>query len=71
VFHNDYEGARLSDDDIAVAELLNRMGTWARDNGAPSYPLAFACQDHLVGLAIGGSASTDRTVTTGREAWAE
>jgi predicted dehydrogenase len=70
VFRNTYEGARLSDDDIAVAALLDRMGAWARDDGPPPYPLALACQDHLIGLAIEESASRGRPVTTGQEKWA-
>ena len=70
VFRNAYEGARLSDDDIAVAALLDQMGAWARDDGPPPYPLAFACQDHLIGLAIEESASRGRPVTIGREEWA-
>ena len=69
VFRNDYEGARLSDDDIAVATLLDRSGAWARDEGAPPYPLAWACQDHCIGLAIQESAATGAPVRTGREAW--
>ena len=70
VFRNAYEGARLSDDDIAVAALLDQMSAWARDDGPPPYPLALACQDHLIGLAIEESASRGRPVTTGREEWA-
>ena len=70
VFRNAYEGARLSDDDIAVAALLDQMGAWARDDGPPPYPLAFACQDHLIGLAIEESTSRGRPVTIGREEWA-
>jgi predicted dehydrogenase len=69
VFRNHNEGARLSDDDIAVATLLDRCGAWARDEGAPPYPLAWACQDHLIGLAIEESAATERPVRTGREPW--
>ena len=69
LFHNEFEGARLSDDDIAVATLLDRTGAWARDEGAPPYPLALACQDHLIGLAIEESAATGRQVQTGQEPW--
>ena len=35
VFRNEFEGARLSDDDIAVAVLLDRMGAWTRDEVRP------------------------------------
>jgi predicted dehydrogenase len=71
IFRNPYRGAALSDDDIAVAALLERMGTWVRDDGPPPYPLAYACQDHLIGLAINASADNGQPVTTTREAWAD
>lgn len=70
VFRNPYRGAALSDDDIAVATLLDRMGAWVRDDGPPPYPLASACQDHLIGLAISASADDGRPVTTTKEVWA-
>ncbi|GAA1115242.1 hypothetical protein GCM10009630_10830 [Kribbella jejuensis] len=60
----------LSDDDIAVATLLERTGDWIRGDGPPPYPLAEACQDHLIGLAIEESAERGEPVTTTREAWA-
>ncbi|MGW6505186.1 Gfo/Idh/MocA family protein [Nonomuraea angiospora] len=70
VYRNLFEGASRSDDDIAVADLLERTGAWARQEGPPPYPLAEACQDHLLSLAIGESARTGGPVTTGKEAWA-
>jgi predicted dehydrogenase len=70
VYRNPFAGSGLSDDDIAVADILQRTGAWARDQGPPPYPLAEACQDHLVSLAIGDSARTSGPVTTGREPWA-
>jgi predicted dehydrogenase len=69
VYRNPFAGSGLSDDDVAVADLAERTGAWARDEGPPPYPLAEACQDHLIGLAIGESARTGRPVTTTREAW--
>ncbi|MFC5826128.1 Gfo/Idh/MocA family protein [Nonomuraea insulae] len=70
VYRNPFAGASLSDDDIAVADILERMGAWARQEGPPPYPLADACQDHLISLAIGQSVRTGGPVTTGKEAWA-
>jgi len=69
VFRNPYEGARLGDDDVAVAALLDATGAWARGDGPPPYPLGWACQDHLIGLAITESAATGRAVTTGAQPW--
>ncbi|MGW5576579.1 Gfo/Idh/MocA family protein [Micromonospora chokoriensis] len=70
VYRNPFVGSGMSDDDIAVADLLVRAGAWAREEGPAPYPLADACQDHLISLAIGDSVRTGRAVTTTAEAWA-
>ena len=70
VYRNPFRGSRLSEDDIAVADLLERTGAWARGEGPAPYPLAEGLQDHLVSLAIEQSATTGRDVTTTIEAWA-
>jgi predicted dehydrogenase len=70
VHRNLFNGARFSEDDLGVASLLAATGAWARDEGAPPYPLADGLQDHLLSLAIGESLETGRDVTTTTEAWA-
>jgi hypothetical protein len=70
VYRNPFEGYRFSEDDIAVAAILEAAGAWTRDSGPEPYPLREACQDHLVGLAIDESARTGHEVVTGIEAWA-
>ena len=70
LFRNPFIRTGLSEDDIAVAELLVRTGAWARGEGPAPYPLAEACQDHLIALAIGRAARERREVRTEREAWA-
>jgi predicted dehydrogenase len=70
VYRNPFAGSRMSDDDIAVAEILARTGAWARGEAPPPYPLAQACQDHLISVAIGDSARTGGPVTTTKEEWA-
>ena len=70
LFRNVYNGARLSDEDIAVAGLLDATGAWLRGEQGPPYPLAEGCHDHLLGLAIEEAARTGETVH-GREAWAD
>src|SRR5690606_10736992 len=40
VYRNPWVGTRLSEDDIAVATLLEDVGLWARDDGPAPYPLA-------------------------------
>lgn len=70
LWRNPFEGARLADDDVAVATLLARSAAWVRGEGPEPYPLADGAQDHLVGLAIEESARTGAPVTAGPEAWA-
>ncbi|RZS90967.1 putative dehydrogenase [Motilibacter rhizosphaerae] len=70
VYRNPFAGSRMSDDDVAVADILAATGRWVRGDGPAPYPLAEACQDHLVALAVEEAASSGRPVTTAREAWA-
>jgi predicted dehydrogenase len=70
VYRNPFVGTRLSEDDIAVADLLERTGAWARGDGPEPYPLADGLQDHLLSLAMEESAATGRDVTTSTEGWA-
>ncbi|MCC2319612.1 Gfo/Idh/MocA family protein [Cellulomonas xiejunii] len=71
LYRNPFAGARLADDDLAVAHLLDDTGAWLRGDAPPPYPLADGCQDHLLGLAIEESARTGDPVTTSAEAWAD
>jgi predicted dehydrogenase len=70
IYRNAFEGYRFSEDDIAVATILEAAGAWAREEGPPPYPLAEGLQDHLISLAIGQSARTGQDVVVAREAWA-
>lgn len=70
LWRNPFFGARLSEDDLGIAEILHRMGAYARGEGPPVYSLADGCQDHLLGLAIEQAARTGEPVVVGREPWA-
>jgi predicted dehydrogenase len=69
VFANPYLGLRLMDEEIAIASLLTATAAWSRDEGPAPYPLAEACQDHLLALAIDESAAKGAPVTTDVEPW--
>lgn len=69
LFRNRYLGRRWSDEEIAVASLLEATAAWATGGGPPPYPLADGAQDHLIALAIEQAADTDTTVRTSPEAW--
>ncbi len=70
LYRNPYVGSGLSEDDIAVAAIAEATGAWARDEGPAPYPLAHACQDHRIGLAIEESARREARVRTDTEPWA-
>ncbi|MGW3289778.1 hypothetical protein ACWDR3_34565 [Streptomyces sp. NPDC001002] len=63
-------GASLSEDDLAVVDLLCRTGAWVPGAGPQPYPLAEGCQDHLLALACEESARTGKPVTTAVQPWA-
>jgi len=70
VYRNAWAGTRMSEDDIAVAQILADTGAWAADEGPEPYPLAQGCQDHAVALAIEESARTGADVVVAGEPWA-
>jgi predicted dehydrogenase len=71
IYRNPFVGSGMSDDDIAVAAIVEATGAWARGDAAEPYPLAQACQDHLIALAIEESGRTGADVAVGREPWAD
>lgn len=70
LYRNEYHGARLADDDLAVADLLTRTGAWVAGTGPEPYPLADGCQDHLLGLAIEEAGRTGEPVHVPAQPWA-
>jgi predicted dehydrogenase len=70
-WRNPYFPARLSDEEIAIARCLDAMSAWVGGTGEPPYPLAEACQDQLIALAIAESWRTARPVRTNDEPWGE
>ena len=70
VYRNPFFGGSISDDDIAVADLLERTGAWARGEAEAFYGFAGACHDQLLSLAITESLNTGGPITTGVESWA-
>ncbi|MGW4439122.1 Gfo/Idh/MocA family protein [Streptomyces sp. NPDC004596] len=70
LYRNPYPGSRMSDEEIAIATCLEQTGLWRRGAAPAPYPLADACQDHLLALAIHAAADAGSPVTTGVEPWA-
>ena len=71
VYRNAFAGARFSEDDLAVADLLAAMGRWRRGEGPAPYPLAEGCADHQIALAINESSASGHPVTTSVEDWSD
>jgi hypothetical protein len=69
VYRNPFRGARLSDEEIAIASCLEATGRWAAGEGPAPYPLADACQDQAIALAMHRSATEGTAVRVGPEAW--
>lgn len=71
LYRNAFAGARFSEDDLAVADLLAATAAWSRGEGPPPYPLADGCVDHQIALAIEESIRTGQPVTTTTEGWSD
>ncbi len=69
VWRNPFLGHRLMDEEIAITQMLLASARWATDTGPAPYPLAHACVDHELGLAIDQSLAAGRPVDAGVEAW--
>ncbi len=68
LFENPFVPARLSDEEIAIAEVMRRMSAFVR-SGAPFYGLADACQDCYIALLIDEAVQSGRQVKSTRQPW--
>lgn len=70
LYRNPFIPARLTDDEIAVAESLARMADYC--NGGPSfYSLAEGSQDHYLSLLLDQAAATGEAVTSVTQPWGQ
>ena len=68
LWENEYPGARLNDDELAVARVMGRMADYVQ-TGFPFYSLADGSHDHYLGLLIGESARSGLPVESEPQAW--
>jgi predicted dehydrogenase len=68
MYRNPFPGARLSDDEIAIATCMEHMGRYAK-GGPPFYGLADAAQDHYLSLCLHEAARTGEAVRTETQPW--
>jgi hypothetical protein len=69
-YRNEFDGARLADDELAVATCLAGMTDFAR-GGPSSYSLAEASHDLYLSIMIDRAAAERRTVDVEPRTWAE
>jgi predicted dehydrogenase len=69
LWRNPFLGLRLSDEEIAILTLLVATAAWSRDEGPAPYPLAEACQDHALALAVDESVAAARPVELAAAPW--
>ncbi len=69
VYRNAWHHSRMSEDDLAVAQILVDMGRWTRGEGPEPYPLAQGLWDHALSLAMIESARSGADVTVVDEPW--
>ena len=67
-YDNPFGGARLSDDELAIAEVLHRMARFARER-TPFYGMADASEDHYLALLMHEAARSGRAVTSEPQPW--
>jgi predicted dehydrogenase len=69
VYTNPLAPARLSDDEIAIAHCLSKMGDYL-EGGPELYSLAEAAQDHYFNLIIKQALTSSQPITTTTQPWA-
>ncbi len=70
LYRNPFTPARLSDDEIAVADCLKKMYNYV-SSGVSFYSLAEACQDQYLALKIKEAINCEETVETETQIWAK
>ena len=69
LYRNPFPFARLMDDEIAIADCMQKMGEHAK-GGPPFYSLAEACQDHYLSILMGQAAESGQAVKSVVQPWA-
>lgn len=70
LYRNAFAPARLSDDEIAMATVLTRMGEYVQ-GGAGPYSLADACHDHYLGILADRSTKTGKPIVSENMPWSD
>ncbi len=68
VYRNPFAPAHFSDDEIAVATCMQKMGEYVRD-GPPFYSVAEASQDHYLSLLMNQAVANGQTIQAQPQVW--
>ncbi len=68
LYRNPVAPGRLVDDEIAVATSLQKMAEYVQ-GGDPPYPLAEACQDHMLSLLMSQAVESGEELTSEDQPW--
>ncbi|HEV7276684.1 MAG TPA: Gfo/Idh/MocA family oxidoreductase [Devosiaceae bacterium] len=71
LWRNPWPGARLMDDELAIAVAMERMAALVNGAGEGPYPYAAAAQDQYLSLLMHEAARTGETVSSVRQPWAQ
>ncbi|MCY1244568.1 hypothetical protein D9M72_576540 [compost metagenome] len=69
LYRNPFAPARLADDELSVAALLQGMADYVH-GGPQVYSLAEACQDQYLALTIQQSVESGKGIRTKTQPWA-
>ena len=69
IYENPFPGARLSDEEIAVAAQLARMSAYVRGESGPAYSLEEGCQDMYIALLIEQACADGKPVSSETMPW--
>ena len=68
IYRNPFAPGRLSDDEIAVATCLQKMGEYV-EGGPDFYSLAEASQDHYLSILMGQAIKSGQSVESSSQVW--
>ncbi len=68
IYRNRFNGARLSDDEVAIATVLVKMGEYVA-GGESFYPLEQGCQDQYLSILMEQAFLSDSTIEIKKQPW--
>ncbi len=70
IYQNPYESARLNDDEIAIASIMEGMGKYSK-GGGQIYPLEEALQDTYLYLIMDEAVKLGEAINTSSQIWTD